>query len=75
MEFEHKVGGLVDDEDIAPEKEKRNWGGTLIALVVICCIVSAIIVAIFLASPGELYIQRKLCLLSKISAKPSSNKL
>lgn len=53
MEFEHKVGGLVDDEDIAPEKEKRNWRGTLIALLAICCICAAIIVSIILMTPGE----------------------
>lgn len=53
MEFEHKVGAFDDEGLVAADKEKKDWKGIVISLLVIGNIMGAIIVAIFMCTPGE----------------------
>lgn len=53
MEFEHKVGAFDDEGLVANDKEKKDWKGIVISLLVIGNIMGAIIVAIILCTPGE----------------------
>uniref|UniRef100_A0A6G1SG44 Inactive dipeptidyl peptidase 10 n=1 Tax=Aceria tosichella TaxID=561515 RepID=A0A6G1SG44_9ACAR len=51
MEFEHKVGAFDDEGLVAADKEKKDWKGIVISLLVIGSIMGAIIVAIILCTP------------------------
>lgn len=53
MEFEHKVGAFDDEGLVVNDKEKKNWKGIVISLLVIGSIMGAIIVSIILSTPGE----------------------
>lgn len=53
MEFEHKVGAFDDEGLVSADKEKKDWKGIVISLLVIGSIMGAIIVAIILCTPGE----------------------
>lgn len=53
MEFEHKVGAFDDEGLVSNDKEKKDWKGIVISLLVIGSIMGAIIVAIILCTPGE----------------------
>lgn len=55
MEFEHKVGAFDDEGLVAADKEKKDWKGIVISLLVIGSIMGAIIVAIILCTPGEYF--------------------
>lgn len=53
MEFEHKMGAFDDEGLVAADKEKKDWKGIVISLLVIGSIMGAIIVAIILCTPGK----------------------
>ena len=51
MEFEHKVGAFDDEGLVVADKEKKDWKGIVISLLVIGSIMAAIIASIILCTP------------------------